>query len=373
MHRLRIALVVDHFEPRVGGIEVQVATIAQALADDDHAVTVITTTPGSERSGAAAVQRIRTSLMPHYQLMWHPGAGFELRRLLAAERFDVVHVHSSVISPLALAALGIAAQLRSASVLTVHSYLSLSPYFWRACSWVWPWNHAACQLTAVSRYVAERLAKAAGRRDVSVLPNCIETKLWSVDPIPGNRRRLTAVLRLNAKKRPHDLLKAFSAVSNRFAAAQRPKLTIIGDGPLRKSLEREAHRLGIAEQVEFSGVQPQEVIRDVFRTTDVFVHPTRTEAFGLAVLEACLARVPIVAMNFGGVRDLIESGRQGLLANDMHEFVDHIIALLQDDARRRQMADSPRDHLQEFDCRRVLERHYEIYAAAQAAVAENRS
>jgi glycosyltransferase involved in cell wall biosynthesis len=368
LSRLKIALVADHFAPRVGGIELHVADLARQLAGRGHEVAVITTTPGPESSGAVCVHRLYTSLLPHFQILWHPGAVVELRRLLAAERFDVVHAHSSVVSPLTYSALGLARHLRLASVLTVHSYWNLAAINMRALSWVWPWNHAACQLTGVSRFVAQRLAVAAGRHDVAVLPNFIDLESWPIAQELHAHRRVTSVLRLNRKKQPHQLLCAIAKVVERLGGGNPVRFTIIGDGPLRKPLEREVCRLGIDGVVEFLGFQPREMVRQVFRTTDLFVHPTRYEAFGLAVLEACAARLPIVAMNHGGVRDIIQLGQQGHLANTRAEFVKLICELLRDEQRRHQLSDAPRDHLQQFTSDRVIGQHLEVYAAAQAAV-----
>ncbi len=121
MERLRIALVVDHFLPRIGGIELHVADVARRLAAAGHEPCVITTTPGGDRVDQVPVTRLAARLLPRFQVSPDPRAFFRLRALLEDGRFDVVHVHSSIISPLAYSTVYWCQRLRIPHVLTSHS------------------------------------------------------------------------------------------------------------------------------------------------------------------------------------------------------------------------------------------------------------
>ena len=118
MDRLRIALVVDHFLPRVGGIELHVADVARRLQAAGHEPCVITTTPGADRVDQVPVIRIEAGLLPRFQVSPDPRAFFRLRSLLDGGQFDVVHVHSSIISPLAYSTVFWCQRLRIPHVLT---------------------------------------------------------------------------------------------------------------------------------------------------------------------------------------------------------------------------------------------------------------
>lgn len=118
--------------------------------------------------------------------------------------------------------------------------------------------------------------------------------------------------------------------------------------------------------VEFRGFVPRSEIKDLFRCTDLFVLPTILEAFGIAVLEARCAGLPIVAMRHSGVSDVIDHGRHGLLAEDHSQFADYIAQLLTDEPQRRQMAAAARQGLQKFGWDQVVADHVAIYAQAMA-------
>ena len=94
--------------------------------------------------------------------------------------------------------------------------------------------------------------------------------------------------------------------------------------------------------------------------------PTVLEAFGIAVLEARCAGLPIVAMRHSGVSDVIEHGRHGLLAEDRSQLGDYIAQLLGDEPLRRQMAAAARQGLQKFGWDQVIVDHVAVYDQAMA-------
>jgi glycosyltransferase involved in cell wall biosynthesis len=366
----RLALVVDHFLPRVGGIELQVADLARQLTIRGHSVDVITTTPGSVEADGVCVKRLDGPLMPHFQIPYDGRPIAQLRELLARGRYDLVHAHASVISPLGYGACWHARDLRLPSLLTTHSLLGANALWFSAANRVldvygWP-----TRLSTVSRATARRMAPTARRSDeIVILPNGIDASRWQLEPQEHERLRVTSVMRLNVKKRPHDLVAAIPKVLSYLPSKLRPMFTIIGDGPYRPKLERQIRRLGLNDCVELLGRRTRDQIKEVFRTTDLFVLPTRHEAFGIAVLEARSAGLPVVAMNQGGVSDIIEHGRHGLLARDLREFAGYITALLDDRILRRQMAAASRRGLERFGWDQVVADHTAIYAQLAPSVA----
>jgi glycosyltransferase involved in cell wall biosynthesis len=363
---LRIALVVDHFLPRVGGIELHVADLARQLVARGHDVQVISTTPGEDSFDQIAIRRLSGPLLPHFQILCHARPVRELRALLERERFDVVHCHSSIVSPLAYAATWHCRQLQMPSVLTTHSLLGPHQFVFGAVNrgldlYGWPTS-----LTTVSRATAEGLRRMSGRNDVAILANGIEASRWQIEPIDKPELRVTSVMRLNIKKRPHDLVAAIPHILQKLPADCRPVFTLVGDGPFRQKLERQVRSLGLTGVVEFRGFQPRSEIKEIFRRTDLFVLPTVLEAFGIAVLEARCAGLPIVAMRHSGVSDVIDHGRHGLLAEDSRQFADYIAQLLADKPQRRQMALAARQGLQKFGWDQVIADHVAVYADAMA-------
>ena len=121
-------------------------------------------------------------------------------------------------------------------------------------------------------------------------------------------RRVVTVANLRPEKAHEVLLEAASLVLHR-----RPEIEflIAGDGPRRRELEALAQRLGISRQVTFLG--HCEDVPGLLAEADLFVLTSRSEAFPNSVLEAMAAGLPIVATGVGGIRELLEHQRTGVL------------------------------------------------------------
>ena len=293
----------------------------------------------------------------------------QLRAALVDCGVDVVHAHG-MFSTLAIGSLLAAHGARIPSVTTHHSLLRRSPTLPAAWATYRVFSWRATVVTAVSRAAADDARRASGRRDVPVLPNGLDRTMWAgrTEPVrpPSTRTRVVSVMRLARKKSPGDLIDAVPAV---LARVRRDVVfTIVGDGPERANLERHARRLGLSSRVEFLGVCDPTRVASVLARSTLFALPSRREAFGLALLEARAAGLPIVARASGGVPEIIEHGRQGLLATTPQAFGDAIATLLTDDALRQRFAAASRDGLEAYDWDRVVDRHEAVYRRAMAVL-----
>jgi glycosyltransferase involved in cell wall biosynthesis len=88
------------------------------------------------------------------------------------------------------------------------------------------------------------------------------------------------------------------------------RLAILGDGPLEAETRLFARGLGVDDAVVIPG---RVAIRDWLERADVFVHTSRWEGFGMVLLEAMLARLPVVATRASAVPEVVADGRTGLL------------------------------------------------------------
>jgi glycosyltransferase involved in cell wall biosynthesis len=368
---VKVALVVDHFLPRVGGIELHVADLARQLHARGHAVSVISATPGPADLDGIPVHRLSGPLLPHFEILCHLRPLNELRALLQRENFSVVHAHSSIVSPLSYAATYFCHQLGIPSILTAHSLFGPHRPAFRTANYVFKLTAWCRRLTTVSEASARALRQISRRDDVSILPNGIDLADWQQTPEDHDELRVTSVMRLNVKKRPQDLVRAIPQIKRLLPAEIRPKFAVIGDGPYRSHLERMARRLGIEQDIEFLGFLPRTEIQKVFRKTDLFVLPTINEAFGIAVLEARCAGLPVVARSNCGVSDIIQHGEHGLLAGDCDQFASCIAELLMAGETRHRMSQSGQQGLCQFDWRCVIERHLETYRAVMGTPARS--
>lgn len=145
--------------------------------------------------------------------------------------------------------------------------------------------------------------------------------------------------RLTAIKR-HDLfLEAARLIADRDAHAV---FLVAGDGELRSALEAQAHALGIADRVQFLGWRRD--LDTLYAASDVFLLTSRNEGTPVALIESLAAAIPGVSTDVGGVRDVIDSDRVGLVApfGDARALADHVIALVADPDRRRRMGEQGR-------------------------------
>ena len=117
------------------------------------------------------------------------------------------------------------------------------------------------------------------------------------------------------------------------------QLVIIGDGAARADIEAMMAPLG-NHRVRYLGQRETDELPELLGTADLFVWPAIREAYGMAILEAQAAGVPVVAGNSGGVAEIVRHGTTGLLTpeGDVTAFANAIASLLSDPARRTSMS-----------------------------------
>ncbi len=340
---------------------------------------VVTTTPvdplvqGSLQTAAVAapegvgVHRLGLPLVPGLRVTFSPRVGVAVRHLLQRLDPDVLHVHASIGSTAALSGVWAGHTLRLPTVLTFHSVLGPHRHLLRAFDLAFGWTRWPQVLSAVSHAVPREIGWVAADRVVEVLPNGVDRAAWLVDPLPGpeGEFRLVSVLRLQSRKRGVALLRVVAAAAERLPGELRMRLTVIGDGPQRPRLEREARRLGIADRVEFTGYLPRPAIRDQFARADAFVLVSVLESFGIAALEARAAGLPVVARGDSGMGELLVQGKEALLAASDAGVVEHLVRLAIDGRLRAWIARHNRSTPPEVSWVRTVARHL-VYEMARS-------
>ena len=157
---------------------------------------------------------------------------------------------------------------------------------------------------AANRLAAERVP----RTRIRVIPNGMNPASFTPRTHDGPIRRVVTVANLRREKAHEVLLEAAPIILGRCPDVE---FVIAGDGPRRQELEALARTGGIAARVRFIG--HTENVAAVLASSDMFVLPSRSEAFPNSVLEAMAAGLPIVATRVGGIAELIEHQRTGVL------------------------------------------------------------
>ena len=162
-------------------------------------------------------------------------------------------------------------------------------------------------------------------------------------------KRIIFVGRLDAVKGVPLLIDAFAALRARHPEA---RLTIVGDGPDRASLEVQARASGVAETASFLGYRDQTQIADLLEGADMLVLPSFAEGVPVVLMEAMASRLPVIASQVAGVPELVENGISGFVipAGDLDTLTDRIDQLLSDPGLCREMGLAGRAKVEaEFD------------------------
>ncbi|MGZ5520843.1 MAG: glycosyltransferase family 4 protein [Halobacteriota archaeon] len=147
--------------------------------------------------------------------------------------------------------------------------------------------------------------------------------------------------RLIHEKRVDLLLNAIAVAKKEI-----PTITcaIIGDGPERGLLEDLAVKLGVEENVSFTGFVDQDGLTAYMKASKVFVLPSIREGFGLVIVEANACGLPVISIrhDMSAVRELVEDGVNGFLVNDIssREIAEAITKLVTDEALRERLAEN---------------------------------
>jgi glycosyltransferase involved in cell wall biosynthesis len=197
------------------------------------------------------------------------------------------------------------------------------------------------------------------RARVHVIPNGVMLDRFAPRTDPRPVTTIVTVANLRREKAHEVLLAAAAQLAPRHPALQ---FLIVGDGPRDAELRALATTLGVDAQVSFLG--HREDVPALLAQADMFVLPSRSEAFPNGVIEAMAAGLPVVASRVGGLLDLIDDGRTGLLVkpDSPVALVEAIESLLVSPARAAMIGASARQEVtQRYSFDRMVRAFEDLY------------
>lgn len=177
---------------------------------------------------------------------------------------------------------------------------------------------------------------------------------------------IAAIAANNKKKALDVLLRAFAWIRETDGVL---RLLLVGDGPLRRQHEELARSLSLEDRVEFLGWRGRGEVARLLRGCEIFVLPSRSEPFGMVVAEALAFGNAVVVSAVGGIPEIIESGRSGVLVepDQPAALAREILALLEDGSLRQSLGQAGYQRvIERFTCETMSAGYESLYSALES-------
>jgi glycosyltransferase involved in cell wall biosynthesis len=197
---------------------------------------------------------------------------------------------------------------------------------------------SADRVLVVTAVLGEMVAAAAVRPErLRVIANGIDPQAFPDEPYRPRPGEPVTIGFVGFVRDWHGLDKVIAGLA---AEKSDPpiRLMIVGDGPARDALERQAEALGVAERVEFTGLQSRPVVRDLLRRFDIALQPQAVSyASPLKIFEYMACGLPIVAPDQPNIREILSNGETAILFDpDSPDAMWNAIRRLAGDPRLRE-------------------------------------
>ncbi|MBP3683710.1 MAG: glycosyltransferase family 4 protein [Oscillospiraceae bacterium] len=226
-------------------------------------------------------------------------------------------------------------------------------------------------LVAPTQKVENTLHNYGMRAPISVVPSGISLEQHFQRLTPEQRREKRLALgireedrvllnlgRLGGEKNLGELLELFAEARQKN---DNLKFLIVGDGPAKEDLEKQAKKLGVAEYVIFTGMVPPSEVQNYYQLGDVFVSASTSETQGLTYIEAAANGLPLLCRQDDCLADVLQEGENGYEYTSAAEFLHAIDAVMEDPQWREAAAKRSEEIAATFDKKAFGEAIESIY------------
>jgi phosphatidylinositol alpha-mannosyltransferase len=374
---LKIGIVSPYGYPHPGGVNEHVRHTYDAMSRMGHDVWIITSKYGRERESEGHVIRLGTGwAAPANGSVGRVTLGLrfkhQAREVVAAHRFDILHFHEPFVpflSPTVLEASD------TVNIATFHAFGGFSPSYWigrRFAGRLASLLHGRIAVSGAARHFINRYFPG----EYLIIPNGVDLDRYAAaepyEELRDGTLNILFVGRFEERKGLTHLLKAYHRLRKRKVDA---RLLVIGAGPKEREYRRFVGLRGIRD-VEFLGRVDDEAKLRYFASADIYCAPnTGQESFGIVLLEAMAAGVPIVASDIHGFKNVIQRNVQGLLVEPRNHraLAAALYSLARDPDLRHELGEAGRARAPEFSWERVTDRIVDFYYETRERILATRA
>lgn len=199
-------------------------------------------------------------------------------------------------------------------------------------------------------------------QNIKLLHNAINYELFKrkspFKPIDSKKIKLINVGSFTKNKNQAFLIKVVSYLVKKEINVE---LIFLGKGPEKKNVKNLSVYKELESRIQFKGTVDN--VQDYLNDSDIYVHSAIHESFGLVLLEAMAARLPVISIDGKGNRDVVLNGKNGYLINDQNveEFGEKIISLVNDRELHKNLSSNAFHFAEKFDISNYCEKLIEIY------------
>jgi glycosyltransferase involved in cell wall biosynthesis len=290
-----------------------------------------------------------------------PGAYKELYDILKYGEYDIIHAHG-LDSPLAISSLMISHIINIPAVITNHSLagkgLIRVPLHLAGKIFL----RYPDAIIAVSSAVVKD-TKIMSNRPLYLIPNGVDVLSSDVADMPielekSGRILIIIVSRMTKKKGVDLIIEIAPSLIEKY---HNILFLMVGDGPLKDKLEKKVKKQNMEQNFIFTGEVSRKTVFYLLGNSDIFVIPSKDEAFGIAVLEAFAKMVPVVARNNSGTSDIIAHEKTGFLVENKEEIVTYIMKLIDEPELRNKLSDNAHEELKRYEWPDIARKVIDVY------------
>ncbi len=380
---MNILMISDVYLPRVNGVSTSIFTFRRELRRLGHRVFLIAPDYGRSTDDERDIFRVpaRTVWLDPEDRMMRMREGLALLETLREEGPALIHVQTPFVAH--YLGLRLARHLGIPLVETYHTFFE-----------EYLFHYAPFLPASLLRLLARRFSTRQGNQTRGmIVPSRamrellrgygVSTPLWIVPTglelprfqggdnkrfrihynIPPDRPLLVYIGRVAFEKNLDFLLRMLARLKNHRSDAL---LVIAGEGPAAKHLKKLGKRLGLEDNLLFTGYfSSHQALLDCYAGGDVFVFASRTETQGLVLLEAMAVGLPVVSTAKMGTRDILDPGRGALVVEeDETEFAAGVKQLLDNPATRHGLGEEGRAYVEEWSVEKMAEKLLRFYHIA---------